>query len=328
VALVSGAEAATVVNNCAAALVLALRHFTRARPEVIISRGELVQIGGGFRIPEILEGSGARLKEVGTTNRTTLQDYEQAISPSVGMILKVHQSNFHMEGFVASPDREELARLGKRVGMPVMEDLGSGAISDTAQIASIRREPTPADSLAAGIDLVCFSGDKLLGGPQAGLIAGRAEHITALKKEPFFRALRCDKLIFAALQATLETHLHHKGEAPALPLWQMLNTTLEELEARAAQYVRRLRDKGVQAELSKPTGEIGGGALPTVRIDSIGVDVQVPGKAADAIMKKLRKGAPPVIAYLEQGKIRFDLRTVFPSQDEALIATIATAFKA
>src|SRR6185503_4236078 len=189
-ALLCGAEAATVVNNCAAALVLTLRHFTAGeRKEVVISRGELVQIGGGFRIPDILEASGARLREVGTTNKTALNDYARGIGKQTALILKVHRSNFFMGGFVESPSTEEIAALARRKRLPFVEDLGSGAVIATEKLAAIEHEPTPAEVLKRGVDLVCFSGDKLLGGPQAGIIAGRARLIAVLKREPFFRAL-------------------------------------------------------------------------------------------------------------------------------------------
>src|SRR5436309_4636843 len=206
-ALLCEAEATTVVNNCAAALILILRHFTAKKKEVVISRGELIQIGGGFRIPEILEASGARLREIGTTNKTALSDYSQAIGKPTAMILKVHRSNFFMGGFVESPSTEEIAALAKRKRLPFVEDLGSGAVTGTEKLAALEHEPTPEEVLKRGVDLVCFSGDKLLGGPQAGVVAGKARLISALKREPFFRALRCDKLILAALQTTVDSYL-------------------------------------------------------------------------------------------------------------------------
>jgi len=206
-ALLCGAEAATVVNNNAAALVLILRHFTSAqRKEVVISRGELVQIGGGFRIPDILEASGATLREVGTTNKTSLSDYARVIGKQTALLLKVHRSNFFMGGFVDSPAPEALAALAKKKHVPFVEDLGSGAVMETQQVAGLEHEPTPAEVLRRGVNLVCFSGDKLLGGPQAGIIAGGAQLVAALKRDQFFRALRCDKLIFAALEATVSRY--------------------------------------------------------------------------------------------------------------------------
>src|SRR5688572_30599807 len=231
-ALLCSAEAATVTNNCAAALVLILRHFCSGkRKEVIISRGELVQIGGGFRIPEILEASGARLREVGTTNKTSVEDYKRALSEKTGMILKVHRSNFFMGGFVESPSTEDLADLAATSGIPFVEDLGSGAIMDTEKLAKIEHEPTATEVLKRGVGLVCFSGDKLLGGPQAGIIAGKAQYVAALKKEPFFRTLRCDKLILSALQTTVDLYLRNNA-AETVPALVMLQTRTAELEQR------------------------------------------------------------------------------------------------
>src|SRR6266513_1385225 len=221
-AVLCQAEAATVVNNCAAALVLIVRHFTAKKNEVIISRGELVQIGGGFRIGEILEVSGAKLREVGATNKTTLADYARAISQQTALILKVHRSNFFMSGFVESVSTAELSALARKKRLPFVEDLGSGAMSATEQIGLHHHEPTPAEALKDGADLVCFSGDKLFGGPQAGIIVGRKRLVAALKSEPLFRALRCDKLVLAALQTTVDLHLNQvTSEIPALALLQI-----------------------------------------------------------------------------------------------------------
>src|SRR5438552_1824960 len=230
-ALLCGADAATVVNNCAAALVLIVHHFTkqngRARPqparrgegapEVVISRGELVQIGGGFRIGEIIDTTGAKLREVGATNKTTLDDYAQAIGPATAMILKVHRSNFFMSGFVESPSSEEISALARKKRVPFVEDLGSGAIVATEAFGIADHEPTPAEALKAGADLVCFSGNKLFGGPQAGIFAGTKRFVAALRREPLFRALRCDKLCLAALQSTVDLHLSKAtAKIPAL----------------------------------------------------------------------------------------------------------------
>src|SRR5437867_1333694 len=229
-ALLCGAQAATVVNNCAAALVLILRHFAkRPRDQVVISRGELIQIGGGFRIPEILEASGARLREIGTTNKTSLSDYAKAIGNETALVLKVHRSNFFMSGFVQSPSAEEIATLARKHRVPFVEDLGSGAMIATDKIERIEQEPTPAEVLKRGVDLVCFSGDKLLGGPQTGIIAGKEQCVARLKRDPFFRALRCDKLILSALQTTVDLYL--SGESNCLI--DMLQTPAETLRARA-----------------------------------------------------------------------------------------------
>ena len=326
-ALLCRAEAATVVNNCAAALVLILRRFCRRdRDEVVISRGELIQIGGGFRIPDILETGGARLREIGTTNRTTLEDYAGALGNETAMILKVHRSNFFMEGFVASPSSGELAALaaGKRV--PLVEDLGSGAVIDTETIGPIEHEPTPRETLRRGVHLVCFSGDKLLGGPQAGIIAGKRRHIRAMKKDPLFRALRCDKLVLSALQATVESYLAHgRRERPGLPLVDMLVCDTETLRARAHEIAARLREAGCPARIGAGRSRVGGGALPRLHIPSVTVEVNPSHLAPGAFAALLREQQPPVIGTITDGLFSIDLRTVFPGEDEILVRAIIQA---
>ncbi len=306
-ALACRAERATVVNNCAAALVLILRHFTREKPEVLISRGELIQIGGGFRIPEILEASGARLREVGTTNRTTVNDYARAIGPETALILKVHRSNFFMRGFVGSPDTAALAELARKKRIPFVEDLGSGTLVETEP-----REPTPAESLRAGVNLVCFSGDKLFGGPQAGIIAGKARLVAALKREPFYRALRCDKLVLTALQATVELFL--SGHESDVPVVAMLRLPNEQLRERAERIVGQLGDLPIA--IGKGTSQIGGGTLPQAAIPSVVLELP------EEFAVRLRRGTPPIVGYIERGKLKLDLRTVLPEQDAQLIAAL------
>src|SRR5437016_5057331 len=259
-AVLSGAEATTVVNNCAAALILILRHFTAKKKEVVISRGELIQIGGGFRIPEILEASGAKLREVGTTNKTSVNDYARALGPDAALILKVHRSNFFMGGFVESPSTETLGKLARTKRIPFVEDLGSGAIVATERIGAMEHEPTPNETLRSGVDLVCFSADKLFGGPQAGIIAGKRRHIAALKREPFFRALRCDKLILSALQATVDLYLADKSrELPALAL---LEVTADQLRVRAEALLAQIRDLPLRSSIGEGKAQVGGGSLP------------------------------------------------------------------
>jgi L-seryl-tRNA(Ser) seleniumtransferase len=346
-ALLCDTEAATIVNNNAAALVLILRHFCqnavapggrgRARKalgknEVIISRGELVQIGGGFRIPEILESSGARLLEIGTTNRTSLADYARAISGSTALILKVHHSNFFMSGFVQSPPTEEIAALARKRRIPFVEDLGSGAMIDTARIAGLEHEPTPAEVLGHGVDLVCFSGDKLLGGPQAGIIAGKSKLIAALKRDPFFRALRCDKLILSALQATVDIYLGGGGakraqgdSAPAgagIPVLEMLGASTDSLRARAENIVAALTETPLKVGIGEGRAQVGGGALPQSIIPSVTVDLTHQTLQPQEISTRLRARALPVIGYIERGKLRLDLRTIFPRQDAELVEAI------
>lgn len=335
-AVLCQAEAATIVNNCAAALVLIVRYFThvkldrfkrssleRARAEVIISRGELVQIGGGFRIGEILEASGAKLREVGATNKTTLADYARAIGKQTALILKVHRSNFFMSGFVESPSTAELAALARKKRVPFVEDLGSGAMIATEQIGLHHHEPTPAESLKAGADLVCFSGDKLFGGPQAGIIAGKKRLIAALKSEPLFRALRCDKLVFAALQTTVDLHVNQvTSEIPALALLQIPK---DELRARAAAIVTRLQGLPVKITIGTGTARVGGGTLPKSIVPSITIDFLPEDFSLQDFARVLRRSAPPVIGYIGDGRFKLDLRTIFSHQDDLVIDAIRTA---
>jgi L-seryl-tRNA(Ser) seleniumtransferase len=344
-ALLCSAEAATVVNNNAAALVLILRHFcagpagnvardvSRAGPgarpknEVIISRGELIQIGGGFRIPDILESSGARLREVGSTNKTSLADYARAVTPQTALILKVHRSNFFMSGFVESPATEQIAALARKKRIPFAEDLGSGAVIETLGIAGLEHEPTPAEVLRRGVDLVCFSGDKLLGGPQAGVIAGKAALIAALKREPFFRALRCDKLILSALETTVDLYLAKDGtnggrQHAAIPVLDMLHVTSERLRARAEAIVSGLAGLPVQASVGAGRAQVGGGTLPRSVIASVTVDLVHRTLKPQELAARLRDHGARVIGYISGGKFKLDLRTVFPRQDVELLGAI------
>jgi L-seryl-tRNA(Ser) seleniumtransferase len=322
-ALLCHADAATIVNNCAAALVLIVRHFTQKKNEVIISRGELVQIGGGFRIGEILEASGATLREVGATNKTTLADYARAIGKQTALILKVHRSNFFMSGFVESPATAELSVLARKKRVPFVEDLGSGAMSATEQIGLHHHEPTPAEALKDGADLVCFSGDKLFGGPQAGIIVGRKRLIAALKSEPLFRALRCDKLVFAALQTTVDLHLNQvTSEIPALALLQIPK---DELRARAAAMVTRLQGLPVKITIGSVTSKIGGGTLPRSILPSITLDFLPEGCSVQNFACALRRSVPPIIGYIGDGRFKLDLRTIFSHQDDLVIDAIRTA---
>lgn len=340
IALATGAPAATVVNNGAAALVLILRHFTAgSRNEVVISRGELVQIGGGFRIPDILESSGARLREIGTTNQTALDDYAQAIGPRTALILRVHRSNFFMEGFVGSPSTAELAELARErasefgaEGLPLVEDLGSGAWVDLAELAPVEHEPQPHESLHAGADLVCFSGDKLLGGPQAGLIVGQAHLVRALKKDPFFRALRCDKLVFAALQATVESYLHARTtrDAPTptgIPILDLMRIPLETLRTRGEALLSRLRslDSVAQIRLGEGRSQVGGGVCPRSYLPSVTLVVQPRNLSVDTLSRALRHHSIPILGFISSGALQIDLRTVFPHQDEILVQALNRA---
>ena len=285
---------------------------------MIISRGELVQIGGGFRIGEILETSGARLREVGATNKTVLGDYAKAIGPETGMILKVHQSNFYMSGFAGSAPNEELARLARSKRIPFVEDLGSGAVVATEKLGLNEHEPTPNETLKRGADLVCFSGDKLFGGPQAGIIAGKARFIAALKKEPLFRALRCDKLVLAALGATVDAHL--RGEE--VPVHAMLQIPKEELRARGQKLLKSLARLPLKARLVDCKAEIGGGTLPRSAIASVALEVEPDKISPDELAGRLRRNDPPIIGYIARGRFLLDLRTIFPAQDRAILAAL------
>ncbi len=325
-ALLCGAEAATVTNNCAAALLLMLRHFTSGeQKEVIISRGELIQIGGGFRIPEILEASCAKLREVGTTNKTALSDYSKAVGKQTAMILKVHRSNFFMGGFVESPATEEIAALAKKSRLSFVEDLGSGAVVETEKLAAIEHEPTPAEVLKRGVDLVCFSGDKLFGGPQAGIIAGNAKLNSALKKEPFFRALRCDKLILSALETTVDLYLTGRAQE-TIPALTMLRASTEELHSRAEKIKLALEALPMKTDIGEGKSQIGGGTLPRSAIPSVTLDLQPLNISVTDFAARLRGGSPPVVGYVAAGRFKLDLRTVFPRQDEELFRAIHSAF--
>ena len=311
---VTGAQAALVVNNNAGAVLLALSAIAHDKG-VLISRGQLVEIGGGFRVPDVMSQSGARLIEVGTTNRTHRRDYETALVTSsieVAAILRAHSSNFRLIGFAAEVPLGELVEIGNWKGVPVVDDLGSGALLDTAKYG-LAHEPMVQESIAAGAGLVCFSGDKLLGGPQAGILAGRRNLVERCKQHPLARALRIDKLDLAALSATLTHYL--KGEAEReVPVWRMIGLSLEEIERRAHALADALRGIGDWVEVIDGRSTIGGGSLPgetlPTRLVALAVD------SPDAFLARLRAGEPPVVARIEADRVVFDLRTVL--DDEAL----------
>jgi L-seryl-tRNA(Ser) seleniumtransferase len=315
-AVLCKAEAATVVNNCASALVLILRELANGvRNEVIIGRNQLVEIGGGFRVPEIMETSGAKLREVGATNRVSLDDYRNAIGDHTGMILRVHRSNFYMEGFVDEPTTEELVELAREHDLPIVEDLGSGAMVRTDELALIDREPTTAEVLAQGVNLVCVSGDKLFGGVQAGMIAGDAQMVARLKRNPFFRALRCDKLVLATLQETISAYLNQSsGGDLDLPLLKMLSGKPEALKTRAQQIISR---SGLTAGISISEGvsRCGGGTMPKAEIPSVTLDLSPAGTPARVVLEQMRNSQTPVIGYVSEDRVKLDVRTVLPSQD-------------
>ncbi|MFQ5830328.1 MAG: L-seryl-tRNA(Sec) selenium transferase [Candidatus Methylomirabilia bacterium] len=304
------AEAAMVVNNNAAAVLLALESLARGK-DVVVSRGELIEIGGEFRIPDIMRRAGAVLREVGTTNRTHLRDYAGAIGPDTGLLLKVHSSNYRVLGFTAQVSARDLVELGRERGLPVMEDLGSGCLVDLRPYG-FPHEPTVQEAIAAGLDLVTFSGDKLLGGPQAGLILGRRELIDRLKKNPLNRALRIDKLTLAALEATL--YAYEAGTAQeTVPTLRMLTEPLGAVRRRARRLLRLLSSADrtkLGATLAEGRGEVGGGALPLVELPTVTVALSPTGYSIQELDQALRSGKPPVIARIAEDRLILDCRTV------------------
>ncbi len=316
----TGAEAATAVNNNAGATVLVLKALAAGR-EVIVSRGELVEIGGSFRLPEILEASGAKLREVGTTNKTRLTDYERAIGPETAAILRVHRSNFEIVGFTEAPELRALVRLAHDRGIWAIDDIGSGAIDPDTLPPPAADEPTAAGSIRAGADVVLFSGDKLLGGPQCGVIAGTKRAIEKIESDPLMRALRLDKMVLAALEATLRLALDPERAAREIPLWSMAAVPVDVLASRAASLARVLCDRfGYRAECVPSDSFLGGGSAPIRVIPSAAVAISAPfpaGAQSEAgLAMALRGGDPPVIARVQKGAVLLDLRTV-PNECEA-----------
>ena len=311
----TGAEDALVVNNNAASLVLLLSALA-AGAEVVISRGQLVEIGGGFRIPDILHASGARLVEVGTTNRTRIADFRAAISDQSAMLLRVHASNFKQLGFVEQPDLRELASCAHEHGILAVDDLGSGTLLDTTRFG-LAYEPTIQDSVRAGFDLVCFSGDKLLGGPQAGIIIGKRDLIARLKRHPLARALRVDKLTYAALNATLR-HYRRDEALEHVPVWRMISRPLDDLRQMAERWAQICGGKVVRGESAVGGGSLPGSTLPTWL-------VALESDSPDQLKADLRRGDPPVIARVADGTLLLDPRTVLPDQERELLSSISEA---
>ncbi len=310
---VTGAEAGLVVNNNAAALVLLLSALAQGR-EVIISRGQLVEIGGGFRVPEVMEQSGAKLVEVGATNRTRAADYERAVTENTAMLMRAHASNFKQIGFTESTPLDEMADIAHRHGALLVDDVGSGSLLDTA-LYGLEHEPTPQESLAAGADLVCFSGDKLLGGPQAGIIVGKKALIDTLKQHPLARAVRADKLCLAGLTATLDHY--RRGEAAAkIPIWQMITRPLEDLRATAERWAHAVGGSVLEGEST-----IGGGSLPGETLPTVLLALDVPHP--DTFAARLRSADPPIIARIAENRLLFDPRTVLPGQEQTLLDTLS-----
>jgi L-seryl-tRNA(Ser) seleniumtransferase len=321
-------QAATAVNNCAAALVLTLRTLVEeGKNEVIVSRSELVEIGGGFRIPEILETSGAKLVEVGATNKTHLHDYEKAITPQTALILKVHRSNFYIDGFIGEPEIPEIAQLAHDHHLPLVEDLGSGAIINTDELAPIEHEPTPQECLRRGIDLVIFSGDKLLGGPQSGIIGGRTDMIAKIKNEPFFRAVRCDKLILTTLQESIDQYLETKAEPSRsdVPVLTFLAKSVDELKARAETIIKGLPTESTEISIENTLARPGGGTMPRSEFPSVAIKLVPKNQSVTKLAKNLRLSESALVGYTTDDALFIDLRTVFPETDYKVKETLETA---
>jgi L-seryl-tRNA(Ser) seleniumtransferase len=335
----TGAEGAVAVNNNAAAVMLALAALMEARPseaagaapatdepaagrpEVVVSRGQLVEIGGGFRIPDVLRRSGAALVEVGTTNRTYAADFEAALSPRTRILLSVHRSNFALRGFTHDATLAELVALARAKDLWVVDDLGSGALLETGPFG-LGDEPTVQARVAAGADLVCFSGDKLLGGPQAGILAGRREAIRRVKRHPLVRALRPDKVTLAALSATLAHY--ERGEATArIPVWRAIAADPDALRARAAEWLAALGDAGRGCEVRESRSAVGGGSLPEVTLPTF--VLALPPGDADGLAERLRRADPPVVGRIEEGRVLLDPRTVMPGEDGAVVRAVRAA---
>ena len=320
----TGCEASTVVNNNAAAVLLALQTMARGK-EVIVSRGELIEIGGAFRVPDVMAASGAILREVGTTNRTHLRDYAEAINENTGLLLKVHPSNYKILGFTSTPSMEELTELGTQHGIPTMEDLGSGALVDMT-VYGLPHEPLVGERIASGVDVVTFSGDKLLGGPQAGIIVGKAEWIEKMRKNPMMRALRVDKLIIAGLSATLQRYLIGGPADAQFPMLNRYTRTMEVLHAVAAGLKKQLQDlftEKVDVQVSETYGQIGSGALPVEILPSVALVLEPSDISAEMLAAHFRSATIPIIGRIKNDLFWLDLRTVY-EREQAWIVEAAT----
>jgi L-seryl-tRNA(Ser) seleniumtransferase len=324
----TGAEAATICNNNAAATVLVLNTIARGK-EVILSRGQLVEIGGSFRMPDVMAMSGAVLREVGTTNKTHLRDYAEAVGPNTGAILRVHHSNYRILGFHAEPSIEELAALGRERGIPVIDDIGSGALVDLKRYG-LETEPLVRASVAAGVDCACFSGDKLIGGPQSGIIVGKGEAIARIRKNPLARALRCGKLTLAAMEATLRLFLAPDKIEERHPVYRMLARSLDELDRRGKAIVEHLRPAlpaGISLSVEDGEAQIGSGSVPVETIPSKVVALrlsapEIGAASLEELARKLRRQSPAVFTRIHKDALLFDLRTIQPAEDPDIEAAI------
>lgn len=321
----TGSESATAVNNCAAATVLVLRALAAGK-EVVVSRGELIEIGGSFRIPEIMAVSGAILREVGTTNITRASDYERAIGPNTALLMRIHTSNFRVRGFTKAVELAELVGLGRKHNLPVIDDVGSGAMFDLAPFG-LPGEPVVPESVRAGADLVLFSGDKLFGGPQAGMIVGKAELIVRIERDPMMRAFRLDKMTLAALEATLRLYRNLDATRSDVPTLQMLMLPISELKLRSERFAERLRSiPDLSLTVRADSSFAGGGSLPDIALPTIVLAFSSGKMTAETLATRLRTGSIPVVGRIQNDEFLIDLRTVFERQEDDLVKTIAEAF--
>lgn len=322
----TGAEAAVIVNNNASAVLLVLSALAN-RKRVVISRSQLVEIGGGFRIPDVMKQSGAKLVEVGTTNKVHISDYEEALIETTGLLMRAHRSNFKLVGFTEEPELKDIVDVAHKAGVPVLDDLGSGALYDTAKYG-LAHEPTVQESMQAGVDIVCFSGDKLLGGPQAGIIIGKANLIAKIKKHPLARAVRADKACLAGLSATLLHYLKDEAERE-VPILKMMSLTLEQVRGRAkawaAELSRGLAPSNVEVSVVAGESTVGGGSLPGESMPTVLLSFKV--RSAEKFLRSLRRNDPPLIARTENDKVLLDPRTVLPEQEAALLVALKNLLK-
>ena len=309
----TGGESALVVNNNASAVLLILAALSN-RKRAIIARSQLVEIGGGFRIPDVMKQSGAKLVEVGTTNRVHLRDYEEPLSEPTGVVMRVHRSNFKIVGFTGEPELKDIVAVAHNAGVPVVDDLGSGSLLDTAEYG-LSHEPTVQEALSAGVDVVCFSGDKLLGGPQAGIIVGKKELLSKIKKHPLARAVRADKVALAGITATL-THYLKNEAAQVIPIWQMISMKRKQVKVRAEAWKMELGS----GEVIESESTVGGGSLPGESLPTFVLAIAI--KSPDKLMAKLRAANPAIIARTEHTRVLLDPRTVLPDQDQTIVSTL------
>ena len=323
----TGAEAALIVNNCAAAAFLVLSEFG-ARGEAIVSRGELVEIGGDFRVPDVMAQSGTRLIEVGTTNRTKIWDFERAINENTKLLVRIHPSNFRIVGFTAMPSLSELANLARAKDLILYEDAGSGALIDLSRFG-LNDEPVISESIRAGADVVTFSGDKLLGGAQAGIVVGREIIIERMRKNPLYRALRADKIVYAVLAATLEIYRSEKHFAE-IPVLQMLSQTKEEIRKRSENFVAKVENfviRNLKFEIIEGISAIGGGSAPLARLETVLISLRHDRLSAEELEKVLRKNSPPIISRISEDRVLLDLRTVFEPEENEIAAALVSILK-